>query len=156
MDFEYWGLSKVNFAEFKGAANNVFLTIDLQDDWKTRHFRFLEGENQKVKVNGDEMTLRSEAGDEHRVRFFIRTPQNIESLTKEDLGLVVTPDMVQQFLDNPATTFFDAAETITTVASAMLGAYQGEEHRPSPRTPRRGGFRQTSVRGIRARGSPGA
>ena len=129
MDFEYWGLSRVNFAEFKGAANNVFLTIDLQDDWKTRHFRFLEGENQKVKVNGDEMTLRSEAGDEHMVRFFNRTPQNIESLTKEDLGLVVTPDMVQQFLDNPATDFFDGTETITTVASAMLGAYQGEELR---------------------------
>jgi hypothetical protein len=119
----------VSFTEFKGAANHVFLEIDLQDDWKTRHFRFLEGENQKVKVNGDEMTLRSEAGDEPRVSFFIRTPQNIELLTKEDLGLVVTPDMVQQFLDNPATNLFDAAETITTVASAMLGAYQGEELR---------------------------
>lgn len=129
VDCEYWGLSRVNFAEFKGAANNVFLTIDLQDDWKTRHFRFLEGENQKVKVNGDEMTLRSEAGDEHRVRFFNRTPQNIESLTKENLGLVVTPDMVQRFLDNPAADFFDDAEDITDAASAMLGVFQGEELR---------------------------
>ncbi len=129
MDFEYWGFSQVSFTEFKGAANHVFLEIDLQDDWKTRHFRFLEGENQTVEVDGDEMTLRSEAGDEHRVRFFTRTSRNIELLTKEDLGLVITPAMVQRFLEHPSNSFFDDAEDITDAASAMLGAYQGEELR---------------------------